>query len=203
MTTEVERLHAVVSKLSTSRRDLEEKSEELARTRHELSFGALADADATAQKKLAKVNAEAASVALELQNLTSALQVAGGRLALAQRAEEQAGEVERAKQRLNLASELRALGRKLDTNFSGGLAHRLFELGSLLNQAGSVAPSHQQVQVFGLIALQSMLSGTPWSREFSPVPPNQRTTFAKLTDGWARTVENAARAVLGEKEEAA
>jgi hypothetical protein len=207
--TDVTKAERVVERLSQSLKDLQARGEELSAERSAISFAALADGDAASQARLKKLNAEAATLNLEVENVSSALAEAGKRLRVAQEAEaleakrEQAHELRKVNTHFaQLAIDMdEALQKVRDTGIAmQATLHRMHELGS------NNFPSHAQLQTLGTAAVKAALMTGPFKIEH--LAPSERRTFGDLALGWYSNIERNISALIGPpadegKEEAA
>jgi hypothetical protein len=157
----------------------------------------------TDKTALGELRGEALRLELEEQDMRAWLDQAQRDLAAAEHAELVSADVELARHRLKAAENVRRGGEALDQGFS---AARFENWVSLIEAMGATRMSHEsaappptgaQLRVFATLALKTMLQGVPLiAREFEAVPPSQRTTFAKISDGWATSAERTAREFL-------
>jgi hypothetical protein len=155
------------------------------------------------KRTLNDLRAEALKIGLEREDLGAWLGRARDELAEAERAEVTAGDVDLAKQRLLAAHNLREGGKALDEGLSARRLCDWLELADFVHrtrlsvEANGPAPNGQQLRVFTVTAIKTMLAGCPLiAREFEAVAPGQRTTFAKISDDWAAAAERSAREFL-------
>jgi hypothetical protein len=149
------------------------------------------------------LRAEGLRLNLEEQDLEAWLATARAELAEAERQEVIAADVALAHRRLELADLLRQGGEALDSGFSAerfeGWVALMEALGAtkLSCEASAPPPTGQQLRVFAVLAIKTMLQGVPLiAREFEAVAPKDRYTFAKLSNGWADASERTVRAFL-------
>jgi hypothetical protein len=152
---------------------------------------------------LGELRGEALRLELEEQDMRAWLAQARLDLASAEHAELVAADVELARRRLQAAENVRRGGEALDQDFS---AERFENWCALIEAMGATRMSHesaapppngQQLRAFATLALKTMLQTVPLiAREFEAIAPSSRTTFAKISDGWATSAERSARAFL-------
>jgi hypothetical protein len=151
---------------------------------------------------LGELRGEALRLELEEQDMRAWLEQARRDLAAAEHAELVAADVERARQRLDIADDLRRGGVALDQGVS---AARLAAWCKLIEDLGATRlscesapppPTAQQLRVFTVLALKTLLQDTIFRREFEAVAPKDRYTFAQLSNGWADASTRSARAFL-------
>lgn len=159
--------------------------------------------DPSDKRTLQDLHSEALRCGLQREDTEAWLLQARGELAAALRAEAVAGDVDLARQRLLAAHNLREGGAELDRGLSAERLSNWLELADFLHstrlsvEANGPAPSGQQLRVWTVIVIKTMLQGCPLiAREFESVPPSQRTSFAQLSDGWATAAERSAREFL-------
>jgi hypothetical protein len=157
----------------------------------------------TDKTALGELRGEALRLELEEQDMRAWLEQAHRDLAAAEHAELVAADVELAKRRLELADLLRRGGAALTEAFSPGRFENWCALIEALRatrlsqESAPPPPTLQQLRVFSVLAIKTMLQGVPTvAREFESVAPSSRTTFAKISDGWATSAERSARAYL-------
>jgi hypothetical protein len=119
------------------------------------------------------------------------------------RQETVAADVALARQRLIAANNLRLGGIALDQGFSaerfeGWIALiDALHLTKLSCENVGPPPTLQQLRVFSVIAIKCLLQNVPLiAREFESVPPASRTTFAKISSGWADAATRSAKQYL-------
>src|SRR5262249_12230119 len=128
---------------------------------------------------------------LEYKNLATAIQVAREKVALAQAAEAQAGEMKVAEELLELSTMMREAGNKCDRALKL-LAEGSDELRKIVqatNQRGLGNPSAQQLQSLGSRAILATIIGGPYAKDFPHVSPAERKSFVVFTEAWAQMIE--------------
>jgi hypothetical protein len=200
--TEVENAEKTVRDLEDKRRDLLQKTSELADERQRVSFGAHTG-DGKARARLDKVNTEVATQASEAASIEAAIVEANARLEVARRDAAAAADLAAVGElRVKLARFVE-LGLQIDDAFADIISDSK-EMGELLtdiNRLGCPSPNANQLRVLGLIALKTAVMQVPWAeREWDFLAPNQRKTFASLVEGWQVTVECNIAARIGDKQ---
>jgi hypothetical protein len=139
----------------------------------------------TDKTALGELRGEALRLELEEQDLRAWLATARLDLAAAEHAELVAADVELAKKRLELADLLRRGGAALTEAFSPERFENwcalIQALGAtrLSQESAGPPPTLQQLRVFSVLAVKSMLQTVPLvAREFEAVAPGHRTSFA-------------------------
>jgi hypothetical protein len=157
-----------------------------------------------AKRELAALTDRALKLEYEREELRAAITEAERRLALAQAGERHAGDRALAERRLELAGGLRMAGQSMDAGLTAAKAEALWRVIGAIHETRfshetvNPGPTHQQLNVLGLQALQTMLMATPWRKEFRHLAPHERRTWTGLCDGWAEMIERSARVELGE-----
>lgn len=201
----VERAAAIVQELTEKQTRVANRIAEISEERGSMAFAAHADGDAVARSRLDALNAEGATITGELESIEAAIAEANSRLEAARQAEATAADRAQAHELRQTLDRFRACGQDMtDALAKFAAASKLaLEHVTAINALGSAYPTTQQLLVVGRIALLTALGETPWRRDFEMIPPNRRTDFAALIEGWGAMVENNIRARLGETDEAA
>jgi hypothetical protein len=183
---------AKLAELQERRTHLLERRAELDTERQSVSYAALAQHDAAANKRLGEIADAISRHDGDLKALDYAIGEADKRLELARRSEAVAIDKQKARRIRVCLNKFMMTGRTLDdaltvlVEASADMKEALSEMHSL----GCPYPSHDQLAVLGERALRTGLHQTIWSRYFEIVPPNERKTFVVLVQAWAATVEN-------------
>jgi hypothetical protein len=170
--------------------------------RRKIGYDIFVNNDAAAKKLLSALNAEEVECGGKDEALAAALVKAKEDHAAALQAEavkedkRQAGEVRKQLVELLKTAERADKGLAMLVESSG----RIKEICYALNALGCNNPNHHQVEALGYLAVCSALGQTVWGRRFDPVPPLSRTSFGKLTSGWAQSIDRNIRIRLGEPE---
>jgi hypothetical protein len=201
---EIEMAQQVIDDLTRKHRELADKAEEMAAQRRELSYAAHTG-DAAAMKKLTLLTRDTATLALERENIASALVEANKRLNEAQAAEALEQEREQAKRRRDAAKRLKAAALKADTAAAQWVA-AVREMRAAVDEihlTRSTFPTDQQFTVVGQTATNTVLMAMPFRPEVH-VPPQDRHSYRHIADNWAGVLEREIKIVLGEaKQDAA
>jgi hypothetical protein len=200
----IEAANNIVNELTVKHRALADKADDLAVQRRELSYAAHTG-DERAKKKLDQLTRETVTLALEHENVASALVEANRKLNEAQAEAAREQQKENARKLRAVTKAFVELGNEVDellselATASAALKASVSEIHGL----GVGFPSHAQLQSLGERALHTSLMNTLFQAQH--VPPGERTTFAKLIKGWAATIERGVEQTLGEtaKQEAA
>lgn len=175
-----------------------------AESRAQLAYAAHADDDRKARKSLAELSDESTKLEHQAEDLTHALAEAKRRHTQATDDERHAGDRVLAERRLELAAGLRQAGQSMDLGFTAAKAEALWAVIDAVHATRfshdriDPGPTHQQLNVLGLQALETMLMATPWRKAFRHLAPHERRTWSALCDGWADMIERSARVELGE-----
>jgi hypothetical protein len=191
MTTEIEKAEATLAKLEDHRRHLIQKATELDAERQKIAFSAHTG-DQKARQRLDRINAETASHQSELLSIDAAITEAQSRVEAAHRQAAIEADREQARKLVQELEAFEACGDKLD-ELIGDFVKYSFALErtvSEINALGCPSPSHAQLDALGARALLTALNKTPWAREFSPLPPNERRTFASLIEAWSPQIRS-------------
>ncbi len=200
----VEQAGQVVEALKAKLAATEEKIATNAELRRAQSFAAHAQGDAKSSKRLADLGDEASKLEHQVVDLKSALVEAERRHARAIDDERRAADRALAERRLELAAGLRQAGQSMDMGFTAAKAEALWAVIEAIHETRfshdriNPGPTHQQLNVLGLAALQTLLMATPWRKEFRHLAPHERRTWTALCDGWADMIERSAMVELGE-----
>jgi hypothetical protein len=197
---------SAIEAIRTRIADLEKRLNEMG-ARREFNRNARAEAgppiNTTDKTKLGDLRGEALRLELEEQDLRAWLTTAHRDLAEVERQEAIAADVELARWRLKAAENVRRGGAALDSGFSAERFANWIMLIEAMTatrlsvDASAPPPTGAQLRVFAVLAIKTMLQGVPLiAREFEAVAPSSRTTFAKISDGWATSAERSARAYL-------
>jgi hypothetical protein len=193
----------IVTELALKHRDLVDRADELAAQRRELSYQAHTG-NASAKKRLDQLTNQTLTLALEKENVASALVEANKRLNEAQAEVEREHQKDQARKLKTVIKAFIELGRDLDQLLTelAASAEALKATVTEIHSLGSSFPSHAQLQSLGERAFHTALMGTPFQQEHTA--PGERTTFSKLIGGWSSTLQQGIDRVLGEsKAEAA
>lgn len=204
--TKIEEAEKTLATLEDRRTALVQKAADLADERQRISFAAHAGGDAKARKRLDEINGVMASHSSEVESVQAAIDEASRRLDAAHR--DAALEADRvAAHQLNKELEtFEQTAKSLDVHLEKVVIYATILEQTLIamNSLGAPAPSRAQLDALGTRALLTALQKTPFSRAFSPIPPNERRTFGALIKDWSVLVRNNIAARLGdEKHEAA
>ena len=204
MTEATDAARQIVAELENKLAAAEARAAELQTERRRLSFDANTG-DETARKALDKLNKEAATAGLEIENIRSAIEEAKRRLQAAERDEAMAAARENANEAVKLAAELAQLGHGIDADFASGCEklERSKSIMDRLHQLGVTHPRGEQVKVLSGLALATHLMLLPIRAERDHLAPRERHTFEELYSGWARGVTNQVAPLLGEQGEEA
>jgi hypothetical protein len=176
---------------------------ELEAARKQASFGAHALHDAEQRKALDDVVDESLRHETEGRAIADAIEEAKRRLVVAQAHQAAAVDRQRAQQVLEIVAAVREAGRILDgaARALGEKSNEITRLIGQLHGLGIRFPSHEQWDVFGDAALKTVIMGTPWSRRYRLVAPNERKSFGVLVDDWATMIEQRIRIQFGERKD--
>jgi hypothetical protein len=202
---QVESAQSIVDGLEAKKQQLIERGRELTEERRKISFLAHTG-DAKARAKLDRVIADLAAHGNELASVEDAIIEAKARLNVAAVHASLAADREQALDLRDALLDFCDAGERIDAAFAAiAAAARDFKAAhDRMYALGARTPSYQQIQVLGLLALQTSLMGTPWAREFPHLAPHQRRSFKALVDGWHDQLLPGIAARIGEeKEEAA
>jgi hypothetical protein len=181
----------VVEDLQARSEALAAASRELAEKRKSLAYLAVAQKDAGAIKQLAHNAVEANKLSVEMLDVGHALAVAESRVAEAERARVREADKENALAlRVALAEFLEA-SESLDEVLLalGEEGKAVIAAAAKMRACGCEFPTGEQVRVLGLKCLLTSLSATPWSKEFSPIAPRDRRSWATMARDWANRIE--------------
>lgn len=196
-------------------RDLEEEHEALLgrtvilrKQCEQLSFAAKTG-DKTAKAKLDKLNGEISTINSDIEIVDAALREAKSRLGSAEQVEALAADQAKAVkiQELQAAFVERLLAIHDACEDIAKCTTENKVLLSEMHRLGVSAPSHDLVRINSIIALKTMLMGTPFNpKEFADAPhflaPNERKYFKNLADAWSASIENQISQRLLKKEAA-
>jgi hypothetical protein len=202
--TDVNKAERIVEQLSRSHKELLARGEELSSERAALSFAALAEENVESQTKLRKLNAEAATLNLEIENVASALNEAGKRLRAAQEAEELEAKRQDATELRRVAYQLGQQAIDLDAALASvaALGAAMEQTLNRVHELGASHPSHSQLQTLGSAAVLTALMPTPFKLQH--LAPSERRTFSELALGWVQMLERGITQLIGpEQSEAA
>jgi len=204
VTTEIEKAATIIRDLENKRREILEKGIELADERQRISFGAFTG-DSKARKRLDEINSAMASHASEVAGIEAAIVEATARLDAAHCDAALAADREAAQKLSKELAVFEECASEMDAAMEDFVkfAKLLEQTLVTMNQLGAHSPSRAQLDSLGARALLTALQRTPWAREFSPLPPRERTTFGALVEGWRASVRNNIAARLGSTSEAA
>jgi hypothetical protein len=200
----VEESRRIVADLEGKAAAAEARAVELQTERRRLSFDANTG-DETARKALDKLNKEAATAGLEVENIRSAIEEAKRRLSAAERDEAMAAARENAGRAAEIADRIAERGPRIDEAFVKARA----ELEGLksdvdeLHKLGITHPRGEQLEVLCGLALSTHLMLLPIKAQRDHLAPRERRSFSELFTGWAQGARNRASSFLGENEEAA
>jgi hypothetical protein len=206
----IERAIAVVDQLETRRSQHIAAGEKLSNERDEIALTALT-AGGAPRKRLDELHAALAKHGSELAALDAALTAANRRVADLRAVEQQAQAREVARELLKRAARLVQLGQTLDDansiriEASNAIADELTEMRSLAHGLGGVhIPSHEQFLALGSRADQTATMGSAFARVVGEhLAPRERRTHQSYLMPWSDQIVEAARAVMGDKQEAA
>jgi hypothetical protein len=163
------------------------RATELQTERRRISFAANTG-DAAARKALDAANAASGSIAIEIENLQSAIDEAKRRVDAAERGEVREALAENARRAVTIGEHIKQRGRKLD-ELANGLfaeAEALREDLATLHGLGCAYPSHFQLQSLGERALKSAAMASPFKIEH--LAPRERRSFGEMTTVFAETI---------------
>jgi hypothetical protein len=186
MTTSIKEARAIMADLENKAAATRAAIAEANERRAELSFAAHGAANPTAQKALAKCNAERSARLDELEELEHAIAEARRLCAIAAATEDQEAARDRAEKALPIAERLAERGKKLDAAMQEYCAE-FAAIGDDLDalaRLGVPTPSRALVAVNLRRAHDAATS--PLDKTSRPVPPNQRHSFNSLLTGWAQ-----------------
>jgi hypothetical protein len=180
-----------------------ERGVELEAARKQASFGAHALHDPDQRRALDDVVDESVRHETEGRAIADAVEEAKRRVVVATAYQAAAADRARAKEVLEMLAAFREAGRILDgaARALGEKSNELTRLIGQLHGLGIRFPSHEQWDVFGDAALKTVIMGTPWSRRYRLVAPNERKSFGVLVDGWATMIEQRIRIQFGERKD--
>jgi hypothetical protein len=187
--TDVEAAEKIVRDL-TEKRDLTEaRIAGIADERKPLAIAVHVDGDHKARKRLDTINAEAATIAAELEGLDAAISEANARLATAVLAEAERADRENAKHLHLLCLELSEHGKRLDGVMSTLRveAQAFRDTLNAIHARGCNFPSHGLADVNARNAIMTGLMATPWKIEH--LAPGERRSFDKIVSGWVSRIE--------------
>jgi hypothetical protein len=195
----------VVADLEQKRRALIERGQELAGTRHRLSYDAAVEANPKAVKALATLALDAADVGREMETLVSAIGEAERRLAIAQAAQVRQADCAS-------ALELKKLIEDLDEHFTVA-DDALVDLVSATNnlkvgfdrlfQMGVSNPRQEQLAVMLNLSILTSLGETPplIRRYFQTLAPRERKNLVAVWASWRTSLMADVQRRLGEDEQ--
>ena len=202
--TETQKVEAIIRDLENKRREIVEKGIELTDERQRIAFSAHTG-DSKARKRLDEINSAMASHASEVAGIEAAIVEATARLDAAHCDAALAADREAAQKLSKELAVFEECASEMDAALEDFVNHaKLLEQTLItMNQLGAQSPSRAQLDSLGARALLTALQRTPWAREFSPLPPRERITFAALVEGWRASVRNNIAQRLGQQQEAA
>lgn len=203
--TQVEAAQSIVDRLEAARLQLIERGKELAEERRKISFLAHTG-DAKARARLDRIIADLGAHGNELASVEDAIIEAGARLNVARVHASLSADREQALDLRDALFDFCDAGEKMDAAFVAirEASEAMRDAHSKMYALGARTPSHEQVRVFGLLALQTALMQSPWAKEFPHLAPHERRDFKSLVDGWHDQLTPGIAARIGdEKEEAA
>jgi DNA repair exonuclease SbcCD ATPase subunit len=198
--TSTEQARATVAQLEEKLADASARAVELQTERRKLSFDANTGDD-SARKRLDKLNAQSATIDLEIENMRSAIEEARRRLADAQRAEGVALLAKNAAEATKLADAIAEHGQRADAAFATAAA----ELEALktkideLHRLGVTYPRAEQFAVLGGLALMTAVTTLPLKVDRSHLAPRERQTFTELSATWRTQVMRWAQPFLAKE----
>jgi hypothetical protein len=201
--TEIETAQQVIDDLSKKHREAAERAEEIAAQRRDLAYAAHTG-DAAAMKKLTLLNRDTVTLALERDNVASALVTANQKLNELRAAEALEQEREQAKRRRQAAKKLKAAAAKAD-QFAAQWVAAVKEMRTAVDEihlTRSAFPTDQQFTVHGHNATNTVLMAMPFRPEVH-VPPQDRHSYRHIADNWSQVLEREIAIVLQEEPEAA
>jgi hypothetical protein len=204
MTFNIEKANRDLNNLEEQRESLFSRAKLLSKERDQIAFAALTAGDKKAKEKLRDINLEDVGLAANIASVEAALTVARANLKMAQAAEAQASDRDKALALRGKLQRFKELGEILDDCFADFKSAALEQKQVLdaIHNLGQAAPTAQQYRVLCEIALKTAVQGTPfWSHDFPAMPPNQRKTFKSVVDAWTAVIEDNIAARLGEKGE--
>ncbi|MGC1354164.1 MAG: hypothetical protein WA858_30965 [Xanthobacteraceae bacterium] len=207
-TTPLEAAEAMLANLDAALLRLQAKGVELGDERSSIALAAHTGTDDKARKRLDAINREIATHGSEVESLRIAVTMQEKVVALAKADEQRAADREAA---LKLRDELKTfveLGKEMDRHLQAFalLADQAKKSTERIHALGQGAPNWSQFEVFGAMAVNTVLMLTPWKKEVAQhLAPKDRRTFTQLFQGWAAGAERAVEVRLGEstKENAA
>lgn len=185
MNTETAR--ATLAHLEQKLTDASARAIELQTERQRISFDANTG-DEAARQRLDKANTASTTVALELENISSAIREAKRRLAEAERAEEVAQLSANAEAAVEIADRLAERGRKIDAALAIVAEQATGYMADIseLNRLGCSHPRAEQFSVLGEMVVSAALMDSPL--KLRHLAPKDRRTLAELSNGWRDTV---------------
>ena len=193
----VEESRRIVAELENKLAAAEARAVELQTERRRLSFAANTG-DGAAEKRLKALNTEAAHIALDIENIRSAIEEAKRRLAAAERDEAMATARDNAEAALVIGNRLVERASKIDA----ALATAREEMQAYkrdvdaLHLTGCAAPTAQQFLTFGGLAVTAFTMQLPVKVDRDFLAPRERRTFTDLTTSWRDGVARWAGAFL-------
>jgi hypothetical protein len=206
--TPVEQATKIVVDLENELEALNGRAAALTKTRDQLSYAAKTG-DQKAKAKLDKTNAEATTIATEIEITISALQEAKNRLGAAEVDAELVADQAKAVQIQELQQafidRLELIGEACEDIIKCTQENKV--LLSEMHRLGVGSPSHDLLRINCIAALKTMLQGCPWNvQEFQNYPhflaPHERKYFKKLAESWDEAIENQIAHRLPKKEAA-
>ena len=183
---------AVLQSLEGKRLELQEKAEQLAAERKDAAFSAHTG---IGDHKLASVTRAIRECDADLSTLGEAIHVAANHVLVAKGHEADLANKRNATRILELTGKLREAGEKMDAACKT-LGETGKELSGLFLELRGMGVSHPTLEmwlVHGGICLATAVSGTPWAKNYRPVPPLERKQFGPLISNWATGIESRVR----------
>jgi hypothetical protein len=179
--TTVEESRRIVAELETKLAAAEARAVELATERRRISFAANTG-DADARKALDRLNKEAATAGLEIENIRSALEEAKRRLAEAERREAMAQGAENASRWLEIAERRVERGKRIHAALEVVRQDIEDDKADVdeLHVLGCASPTSQQFRVYGGLALSTFLTMLPLKAERDHLAPREGRSFQQL-----------------------
>jgi hypothetical protein len=200
--TNVETVERTISQLTDKRDRVVARSTEIAAERQELGFAVHADNDKAARAELDKLNAEAATLAGEIQSIDGALVEAQKRLQQAQQAASREAAKANAAEIRKLLIAFSAAAQDMDEALAdfATASHELRDVVNNLHGLGCQFPNHSQVESLGTRCVLTAIGQSIFNRAVETLAPNQRRAFVPTVAEWIASGErNQVAPLLGEQ----
>lgn len=197
VTTAVEEARRIAAELENKLAAAEARAVELQTERRRISFDANTG-DGAAEKRLRALNADAAHINLDIENVRSAIDEAKRRLAAAERDEAMAAARDNAEAALVIGNRLVERAEKIDAALATAREEMLAYKRDVdaLHITGCAAPTAQQFLTFGGLAVTSFTMQLPVKVDRDFLAPRERRTFTEITSSWRDGVARWAGAFL-------